>query len=142
VPIGKLLALFLCRPWPDLSSSRLQWMLPRHTFDSPCYAPFGLVEASLHYKPKLCRKAPKVCMGCTKMCLSTTRQAKRPAREEEKKEEGWSNNYMGPYHVGLEISCPSMCTFKNPYINTELSFGQTGGSWRPDWSTLLDTLIA
>ncbi len=56
---------------------------------------------------------------------------------------------MGPYHVGVEISCPSsfchytcMCSFKNPYIDMELSFGQTGGSLHPDLSSLLNNLIA
>jgi hypothetical protein len=93
------------------------------TLLTPCYAPFGLVEASIHYKPNVCIKAPKVCMGSTKMCLSTTRQAKRPAATEEEKKEGWSNNYMGPYHVGVEISCPSsfcpftcMCVLKKTHI--------------------------
>jgi hypothetical protein len=84
-------------------------------------------------------------MGSTKMCLGTTRQAKRPATEEEEEKttkDGvitiWAHIMLGLKLVVPAISAPSHACV---YINMELSFGQIGGSWCPDWSTLLDNLI-
>jgi len=80
------------------------------TLLTPCYAPFELVEASIHYKPKLCIKAPKVCVWAAPSCVWAPPDRLKGWPWKKKKEEGWSNNYMGPYHVGVEIVVPAVST--------------------------------